>query len=110
MEELFSVARPLSPFYGDVKLISDSPWKEARVGKERERGKRRAPSIIRSADAMSNRLKSIGCFFSLARARAKGDTELLGAHKTRQLLPPTEKRKAIPVASHSPASLAITIL
>lgn len=32
MEELFSGARPLSPFYGDVKLISDS----MRCGRDRK--------------------------------------------------------------------------
>lgn len=71
MEELFSGARPLSPFYGDVKLISDSRGRGGENGGRGEEGERteeeetrRATSIIRSADAMSSRLKSIGCFFS----------------------------------------------
>jgi len=38
-------------------------------------------------------------YWLLFLARASGEAELLGAHKTRQLLPPVEKRKVIPAAS-----------
>lgn len=47
---------------------------------------------------------------AFSRSRARVEAELLGAHKTRQLLPPAEKRKATPVALHSPTSLTIMIL
>lgn len=74
MEDLFSdQRRPVWPFYGDVKLISD--WEERcrgdrdwQSGRRRwKRTKRRWSCIIRSVDAMSSQLKSIGCFFSFAR-------------------------------------------